>query len=112
MKGKIFNYILLEGGYLILSLSSVFSKYASQQNSIWLFGLYLGLEVLFLGIYALVWQQTLKRFPLMVAMSNKGITIVYSLIWAVFLFKESITITNLIGAGIIIFGIMLGSSDD
>lgn len=111
-KRKVRDYLLLEIGFVIISISSLFAKMASQQEDFFGFALFLFLELLFLGIYALLWQQTLKRFPLVVAMANKGITIVYSLLWAVFLFHENITITNIIGAAVVICGIIVGSTDD
>lgn len=72
---------------------------------------YMGLEVVCLGIYALIWQQVLKKFSLVTAMASKGIVVIFNLIWSILLFKEVITIYNIIGAVIIIGGIWVVSSD-
>ena len=74
--------------------------------------LFIAGEFVLLAVYALMWQQALKRFPLIVAMSSKGITVIYGLLWSVLLFKEHITINNIIGAAMVILGIGLVSSND
>ena len=68
-------------------------------------------EIVFLGIYAIIYQQALKRFSLVVAMSNKGITVILGLLWSVILFHENVGLLNVLGAVFIIFGIGLVSSD-
>lgn len=45
--------------------------------------------------------------PLTVAYANKGITIVWGIIWGALLFKEAITIKTIIGGVIILIGIYL-----
>ena len=69
------------------------------------------MEILILGIYAIIWQQVLKRFELSFAMSNKGIAVLFSMIWSVLIFHEKITVNNVIGLVIIIAGIGLVSAD-
>ena len=69
------------------------------------------LELVCLGVYALVWQQVLSRFPLVVAMANKGSVVLINLIWSVLLFGEQVNGYNLAGAAIIIAGIWLVSGD-
>ena len=44
-------------------------------------------------------------------MANKGVVVIINLIWSVLLFREVITIYNIIGAAIIIGGIWMVSSD-
>ncbi len=72
---------------------------------------YFGLEFCILAVYAVIWQQVLKRFDLSFAMSNKGIVVLFSMIWSVLIFHEKITVNNVIGLLIIIVGIGLVSSD-
>ncbi len=107
------EYILLYGAFVVYSTSTVFAKLASQAG----FGeinfyVFCALEVVCLGIYALLWQQVLKRFSLVTAMSSKGVVVIFSLCWAVMLFGEKITRNNLIGAVLIIVGIRLVSKDE
>lgn len=106
------KYGLLYFAFLIYSFVSVFAKIASGQDSLLYALLFIGVEIIFLGLYALIWQQVLKEFPLVVAMSNKGIVVILGLIWAVLFFDEQITISNIVGALMIILGIWMVSSDD
>lgn len=112
MTTKIKDYGLLYFAFIIYSFVSVFAKVASGQSELWRTILFMCIECFFLGVYAIIWQQALKRFPLVVAMSNKGVTVVLGLLWSVLLFGESITIMNIVGAVLIIFGIWMVSSDD
>lgn len=111
-KHRISDFVILYGGFLIYSVSSVFAKEAGIQETILRTLVFFVLEFLFLGIYAIIWQQTLKRFSLITAMSNKGITVLFSLLWSVLIFKEGITLMNIMGAGLIIAGVVVVSSDD
>ena len=45
--------------------------------------------------------------PLTVAYANKGITIIWGMIWGAVLFKEVITLKTIIGGVIILIGIYL-----
>jgi len=105
------KYLLLYGSFVIYSFATICSKIASGQNTIMKTCLFLGVEVLFLGLYALLWQQVLKRFSLVFAMASKGVVVILNLLWALLLFSEQISLFNVIGSGIIIFGIWMVSSD-
>ncbi|MEG0757474.1 MAG: hypothetical protein RR505_03640, partial [Raoultibacter sp.] len=63
-------------------------------------------------IYALGWQQIIKRLPLTTAFSNKAATIVWGLIWGVMFFREEITFFKLLGACVVIVGVILYSRAD
>ena len=66
-----------------------------------------GIEILILGVYAILWQQIIKRFDLSVAYANRSIALLWSMIWAVLLFHETVTVKNLIGVVIVIAGTMI-----
>ncbi len=106
------NYILLYACYWIYSVSAICAKLASGQHKPSAVLLFIGLEICCLGIYAVVWQQVLKRFALVTAMSGKGIVVIFNLVWSVILFRETITVNNLIGAVIIIWGIWMVFTDE
>ena len=95
---------------LVYSLSGVFSKSAAAQPFMsWqLIALYAGMIVI-LGIYAIGWQQILKRLPLTVAFANKAITIVWGIVWGVVLFGETITWQMVVGGMIVVAGVVLFS---
>jgi len=110
-KNKIFDYILLYTGFVVYSFASVLAKYAAAQSNWGVMAAYLIGEIVVLGIYAIMWQQALKKFPLVIAMSNKGMTVVFSLIWSVLLFHEEITAINILGTLVIFLGIWMVSAD-
>lgn len=65
------------------------------------------LEVIILVIYAFFWQKVLKRFELSVAYANNGMYIVWTLVWAALFFGEHIRLNNIIGALVVISGIVV-----
>ena len=70
-------------------------------------------RVLFLLVgYAICWQQIIKRIPLTVAFSNKAVTIVWGMIWGIIFFGERITIGKLMGALLVVFGVIMYSCVD
>lgn len=73
---------------------------------------YAALVLALLFVYAILWQQVLKRFPLAKAYPNKGVTVIWNLLWAFVFFGEQITPENIIGSAIILVGIVVVSSDD
>ena len=60
-----------------------------------------------LGIYALCWQQVIKRVELSVAYANRAMALLWSLLWAVLLFGEQITVKKLIGVGLVLAGTLI-----
>ena len=70
-----------------------------------LFWLGLGSILVVLGLYALLWQQLLKRIPLSTAYMFRGSTLIYVLVLSVLILGDSITLCNCIGALMIVIGI-------
>ena len=108
MKKYLFLYLTLT----LYSVSGIFSKLAGKQNFlslpfIVLYGIVLGI----LLIYALLWQKILKIFPLTTAFSNKAIIIPLGMIWGTLFFKEKITFQMILGALIIIAGVLIIGSE-
>lgn len=102
------KYILLHLLLLFFSFCSVFSKLAAQYEFLSLqFCLFYGISILILGIYAILWQQIIKKMPLVVAFLNKAITIIWGMIWGALIFQEKITINMIIGCVIVIIGVVL-----
>lgn len=105
--------ILLSVSLLIQSLSSVFIKYAGKYETFsreFLF--YYALAIGCLGVFAIMWQFLLEMIPLTTAYLRKGILYILILIWSVILFKEQVTINNIIGSIIIIAGICIHGMDE
>lgn len=101
-------YIVLIGAIFIYTTSGVFSKLASQREFLSLgYIAFLTCTVGVLGIYAVLWQQIIKRMDVSLAYMFKGTGVVFGLMLAHFVFGEAITTTNIVGAAIIICGITL-----
>ena len=97
---------------MIYTLSSVAAKLASGQEPLSLqFLLFYGIEILILGIYAIAWQQIIKRCELSVAYANRSMAILWSLIWTVLFFHEALTWKNIVGVLIVFAGTMIVNSD-
>ena len=98
---------------MVYSVSGVFSKFAAGVPflSLEFCLLYAGLIAL-LGLYALGWQQVLKRLPLTTAYSNRAVAIVWGIIWGIVFFAEPVTLPKIAGAALIIAGVVLFSYAD
>ena len=105
-----FKYIALIGVNLIYACTSIFTKMASRQETLsWAYLLWIAGAVGVMGLYAILWQQVIKRMEISTAYMFKGTSLIFGLLFACLLFGEHITVTNIIGAIIIIFGIALYS---
>ena len=105
---SILKYLALIGTFFIYTTSGVFSKLASQHDFLSLeYIAFLGCTVGVLGVYAILWQQIIKRMDISLAYMFKGTGVIFGLALAHFVFGETITTTNIIGAIIIICGITL-----
>lgn len=103
---------LLQLVVMIYTLSSVAAKLASGQEAFsFAFFLFYGIEILILGIYAIAWQQIIKRCDLSVAYANRSMAILWSLIWTVIFFHETLTLKNIAGVLIVFAGTMIVNSD-
>ena len=94
-KTKLKEIFILQIVIAIYTLSTVFAKFASGQEFMsFKFILYYGLEMLILAVYAVVWQQLIKKFDISVAYANKAMGLLWSIVWAILIFNETITIKN------------------
>lgn len=109
---KYMKYIMLQAVIIIYSFSTVMSKLASgeKENPI-KFLIYFGVEILLMGVYAVLWQQMIKKFDLTIAYANRAMVILWSTIWAVIFFHDSITIQNIIGIVLVIIGLLLVNTE-
>lgn len=93
------------------SLSGILSKLAAAQPFLSpKFCLCYGGIIAILGVYALAWQQIIKRLPLTTAFANKAVTVVWGLVWGLLIFHESITPGKLTGAALVVAGVVLFST--
>ena len=101
-------YISLHSIILLYSTTGIFSKLASTTPFLsFRFCLYYGCIILLLGIYAIGWQQIIKRIPLTTAFANKAVTVVWGIVWGTLFFHEQITIGKAVGALLVVLGVVL-----
>lgn len=111
-KISIKNIIVLQVVVVVYTLSSVVAKFATGKELFsFSFFLFYGLEIVILGIYAILWQQMIKRFDLSVAYANRAMAILWSAVWAVILFHEALGIKQLLGIGFVVLGTIIVNSD-
>lgn len=109
---KIKNIIMLQCVVVIYTISSVMSKIASMnKDNILKFLFFFGMEFIILGLYAVLWQQMIKRFQLSVAYANRSMSLIWSMVWAVVFFHDKITVNNIIGVMLVILGTVIVNSE-
>ncbi|KXB62392.1 MULTISPECIES: EamA family transporter [Olsenella] len=107
-RGRGATYLLLHLLLVLYSLCSIFGKLAAGQEFMSLgFVLYYGGMILVLGLYALGWQQVIKRLPLTTAYANRAITVVWGIVWGVLLFGERLSPQKVVGALVVLVGVAL-----
>lgn len=91
---------------MILSASGICSKVAAMQPFLSIgFFLYWLMGIALMGIYAIGWQQVMKRLPLTVAYANKAVTVVWGLLWGSIFFHEPVTAGKLAGSLLVVIGV-------
>lgn len=100
-------FIVLHISLLFSSLSGVCSKMAAAQTDLKGFCMWYFAVLLIMAVYAVIWQQILKKLPLTVAYANKPVSLIWGMVWGTLIFKETITWNMILGAVIIFAGIYL-----
>ena len=99
--------LLLQAIIIIYTIPSIMAKFASSGETLEKIILFFGLDLLFLGIYAICWQQMIKIFPLSVAYANRAMALLWSAIWAKIIFGEQISLKQMLGIGLVIVGTLV-----
>ena len=108
------NFLLLHVTLFLYSVGSVFAKHAAgalqagNRNGIFV---WLGLDLLALMAYTVLWQQTLGRMPLNFAYSNKAICTLWTCLFGLFFFGEALTLGKGIGILVVLMGVWLVVTD-
>ena len=107
------TFLCLQLLLLVYSLGGIFSKMAALQSFLSMkYILYYGIVLFILVIYAIFWQQIIKKLPLIVAYASKAVTVIWGVVWGMLVFNEHITIQNIVGAIIIVVGIVFVVSEE
>lgn len=111
-KGKPVIWIALHLMLAVMSLAGVCSKKAAAEPFFSLrWCIFYGLVLVILGIYAIVWQQIIKRLPLTVAYANRAVSVLWGCIYGVIFFSEKITTGKIIGCVIVAAGVILYATE-
>lgn len=104
--------LLLHLNILLFSFTGIFSKLCAgsvtengvlDERTL----LYAVLMLVNCGVYAVFWQQSLKHFDVNIAYAHRSVYNIWSLLWSVVIFGEKITVGNVLGTLLIIFGILV-----
>lgn len=99
--------LLLQAVVILYTLSSVMAKFASGQEASGRILFFFGMDLFFLGLYALFWQQLIKTLPLSVAYANRAMALLWSALWARLIFGEKIGVRQMGGIVLVIVGILI-----
>ena len=110
---KLKTIIKLQAVVVVYTFASIFSKLASGEDFLSTkFILFLGLELVVLFLYALLWQQVIKKTELSVAYANREMYLLWSLLWAVLFFHNEVTPANIAGCLLVIAGTFVITGED
>lgn len=108
MQNKVSDILALIGVNMLYACVGICTKMAAMQEPFsWRYLLWFCGAVGIIGIFAILWQQILRRIEISTAYLFKGTTLIFTMLIAAILFGETITIPNIIGSVIIIIGITL-----
>ncbi len=102
------GYLILFFGFVLYSLVAVVARYSASYplfsvGSVISYGVVLAMLV----VYAVFWQISLRRFSLSFAYMCRGSLVVLAMLWSGLLFSEMLTGRKIIGACLVIIGILL-----
>ena len=106
-KNEIKQIVVLQLVIILYTVSSVMAKLASGAETMGKLILFFAFDLLFLGFYAICWQQMIKKLPLSVAYANRAVALLWSAVWAKLIFGENISFRQMVAIGIVIVGMMI-----
>lgn len=110
---KITLFAMLHLLLVMYSVTGICGKLAGQYPTFSLkFCFFYGIAIVLLGLYAIGWQQIIKRLPLSVAFANKAVTVIWGSVWGSLFFHETVTIGKVVGALMVILGVVLYARSD
>ncbi len=107
------DFFLLQLAVFVYSLSTVAANMASKYEFLsgrWM--LFFGLEFVVLAVYAVLWQQAIKRFQLSVAYAGKAVTLLWSMLWNFLIFSQGITPGKVCGVLLVMAGVVVMNSGE
>lgn len=102
-KVTIRELLVLQAVVVVYTFAGIIGKVAAGQDTLKFLFLY-AVEIGVLGVYAILWQQMIRKFELSVAYANRSVALAWSLLWAVLLFDEELTVKKAAGVALVIAG--------
>ena len=99
--------LLLQAIIVIYTISGIMAKFASAGETLEKIILFFGLDLLLLGVYAILWQQMIKIFDLSVAYANRAMALLWSAVWARIIFGEHVSLKQMLGIVLVIIGTVI-----
>lgn len=107
-KSRVLLLIGLQLAVLMFASSGIFTKLASAQEFLsFQFLLLYGVAIMIMFVYAVLWQQFLKHIPLTTAYASKSVSTVWTMLFGFLVFRETVTVSMMIGAVVIIVGVFI-----
>jgi len=108
MAVKVRDYIFLQASLFVYAICALCEKFTSKlpvMSTKFILGYVF--VVALLGVYAILWQQILKRIDLNIAFSNKAVTVIWGFVLGCLVLGETISLKMVVGAILVITGIIL-----
>lgn len=107
-KNRIKSILALHLLFMLYSLTGICSKLAAGQRMFsYEFMKFYLVEFAVLFLYAIGWQQIIKRISLTTAFINKSATIAWGLVWGVLFFGETVTLRKTASLILVISGMII-----
>lgn len=111
-KIRLIDLLMLQSAVIVYSLSTVAANMASKQTFLSPgYILFFGLEFVILAVYAIIWQQMIKKFQLSIAYANKALTLMWSMLWNFLIFSQGITPWKVAGVLLVVVGVIIMNSE-
>lgn len=112
-KERIKWFFILHMMLMVYSTGGICSKKASGELFLSpMFCVYYGVVLMLVFLYAIGWQQVIKRLDLTIAYANKAVTVIWGMIWGYLFFDEKMSINKLVGSLLVITGIIIYAKSD
>ncbi len=106
------DILFLQAIVVIYTFNGVLAKMSAKTEPMTFnfFAFYVA-EVAVLGVYAILWQQMIKKFQLSVAYANRAMSILWSALWSIVFFHEKLTVKGMCGILLVLAGTILVNMD-
>lgn len=105
-------FVFLHLCILLFSMTEVFGKFAAieyNEHGLHRVKVYILIFIMLCVclLYAFCWQKIIKHFDLHIAYANRSMYLVWSQIWAAFIFSETVTPKNILGMLVVMSGVIV-----